>query len=346
MSKQKLGVSIVICCHNSASRLPQTLTHLQAQQVTKGAIPWEVIVVDNVSTDQTASVALNLWPEDAPAPLRVVSEPQLGLIHARIRGFQEARFELVSFIDDDNQVCPHWVERVSELMSQHPEVGACGGSVTAVSESTLPPWFERYKESYAVGEQTAESNDITSTRGYLWGAGLTIRKSAWQQLLDAGFCPSLSGRKGTTLSSGEDNEICFALRLAGWRLWYEKQLKLQHYLSAHRLEWQYLRRLRRGCGTSSVLLEAYYLSLQASDDMVTRFKQIWLIRIISSFRHLLIQLCKLLLSYSNPLEREQAVLEYEFWLGNLLARFRHWRDYGKIVERVRSLAEALKTVSQ
>ena len=48
-----LGVSIVICCHNSAKLLPRTLEHLRAQEV-DSTIPWEVIVVDNASTDNTA----------------------------------------------------------------------------------------------------------------------------------------------------------------------------------------------------------------------------------------------------------------------------------------------------
>ena len=341
MSKNKLGVSIVICCHNSAPRLPQTLTHLAAQQVTEGQIPWEVIVVDNASTDQTASRALTLWPQDAPAPLRVVNEPQLGLIHARIRGFKEATFELVSFIDDDNWACPQWVETISELMSQLNDIGACGGWITAACEITPPPWFERYAKEYAVGQQAAKSGDVTSTRGFLWGAGLTIRKSAWQQLLDAGFCPVLSGRKGAILSAGEDTEICLALRLAGWRLWYDERLKLEHYLPAHRLEWPYLRRLHRGFGASFVVLDAYLLSLRTSDDYVTRFKQIWPIKTIGCFRGLLIQLGKWLLSHSNPLEREQALLQCEYNQGKLLALLRFRRDYAKMVERIQTLAETV-----
>jgi hypothetical protein len=59
---------------------------------------------------------------------------------------------------------------------------------------------------------------MTTTRGYLWGAGLTIRKAAWQQLQAAGFTPMLLGRQGTMLSTGEDSEICYTLRLASWRL--------------------------------------------------------------------------------------------------------------------------------
>lgn len=103
-----LSVSIVICCHNSAKRLPDTLKHLLIQEVPDN-LQWEVIVVDNVSTDNTAQVARSLWPDDAPAPLQVVSEPEPGLSNARKRGFMEAKYELVSFVDDENWLAPDWV---------------------------------------------------------------------------------------------------------------------------------------------------------------------------------------------------------------------------------------------
>jgi len=52
------GVSVIICCYNSVKRLPVTLAHLKSQ-VVFGQIPWEVIVIDNASTDRTAEVAKN-----------------------------------------------------------------------------------------------------------------------------------------------------------------------------------------------------------------------------------------------------------------------------------------------
>ncbi|MGH7265987.1 MAG: hypothetical protein ACREMB_14255, partial [Candidatus Rokuibacteriota bacterium] len=54
------------------------------------------------------------------------------------------------------------------------------------------------------------------------------------------------------INSGGDAEICFALRLAGWRLWFEPRMRLRHFIQTHRLDWWYLRRLFRGVGASSV----------------------------------------------------------------------------------------------
>ncbi len=189
------GVSVVVCCHNSAERLPQTLAHLAAQQVGSEILS-EVIVIDNASTDSSAQVARECWPQDCAVPLRVIHEPQLGLSYARIRGFKESRYEFVCFVDDDNWVCPEWIQIVAETMTQHPEVGACGGFIDSVCEATPPQWFERHKSSYAPGAQGQEEGGDVTWRRFLMGAGLTIRKSAWQHIFDNGFTFLLVDRQG------------------------------------------------------------------------------------------------------------------------------------------------------
>lgn len=356
MCNPSLGVSVVICCHNSAARLPQTLAHLVAQQMTATPVPWEVIVIDNGSTDQTAAVARQLWPTVQPAPLRVVDEPQGGLIHARLRGLAAAHYELVSFIDDDNWVSPHWVVTVSALMSHQPDVGACGGWNSIVSDCPLPAWFERYQASYAVGEQGSGSGDVTVTRGYLWGAGLTIRKAAWQQLLAAGFCPKLVGRRGTALLGGEDSEICYALRLAGWRLWYDRGLQLQHYLPIHRLEWCYLRQLHQGTGSAFVVLSIYLQLLRLPTSPVGRLKQSWLYQLISSVGGFLGQQMKWALSQAlfddrrssteHTIAAEKAFLQRAYYQGRVATLLRQRRDYARIVQEIRQLARQLRSAKE
>ena len=153
-SPRALGVTVVVCCHNSAKRLPATLAHLLRQRVAP-EIEWEVLVIDNASTDETEQVARCCWPSDAPARLRIVREETLGLSRARKRGLVEASHEVVCFVDDDNWLCPAWVEVASTLMGAHPDVAMCGGESLAVFEEHEPKWFGRYARSFAVGEQGA-----------------------------------------------------------------------------------------------------------------------------------------------------------------------------------------------
>lgn len=312
-----LGVSVVICCHNSACRLPQTLAHLAAQQVAAG-VPWEVIVIDNASTDGTADVASQCWPSDAGARLRVVLEPVLGLNHARRRGIAESQYELISFVDDDNWVCAEWIQTVSDLMSKHEAAGACGGHSEAVCEVTAPAWFEQCNILLAVSPGSWQTGDVTETRT-LWGAGLTIRRAALDQLQRNGFEPLLVGRQGRMLNAGEDTELCLALRLAGWRLWYERGLRLKHFMPAGRLDWRYLRRIYRGSGMSSVGCDPYWVSLSqhAPDDFSLRLP--WAAQMLSVLKALFRQLGPVLRGLFSSCEGDLAVLHAEMSVGRLQA---------------------------
>src|SRR5215216_2743758 len=112
------GVSIVICCHNGAARLLETVKHI-ALQVVPHHIPWEFLLIDNASTDGSAVVAQSVWKQyDTSAEFRIVHEPVLGLSHARARGFREAQYEFVLLCDDDNWLNKNYVATAYEIMSE------------------------------------------------------------------------------------------------------------------------------------------------------------------------------------------------------------------------------------
>ena len=180
---------MVVPTHNGAPRLGATLAHVAAQRPPAG-LAWEVILVDNASTDGTADAALAAWPADAPAQLRVVHEHQLGLGHAHARGFAEASGQLVTWVEDDNWIAPDWLELVSRTMEEHPEVGALGGFNEPVCEISPPAWLERFQYAYAAGPQGPARGDVTDSRGFLWGAGMTVRKKAWDQPGRSGLSPA------------------------------------------------------------------------------------------------------------------------------------------------------------
>ncbi len=251
-----MGVTIALCCHNSSRRLVETIPRL-ARQIVPPHIGWELLLIDNASTDDTAAVASQAWPEQSGIPLRIVFEPRLGLSYARHRAFNEATYDVVSFVDDDNWVAPDWVERAFNIMSANRRVGVCGGHITARFQSDPPWWFDEYKWAYAVSSEIGKPRDVTDTWGALYGAGLTVRKEAWVQVLTLGFVSLLVGRSGEKLSAGEDSEICCALRLAGWRLYYHPGLHMQHCIYEDRLSWTYLCGLFRGFGGAAPFLELY-----------------------------------------------------------------------------------------
>lgn len=252
------GVSLIVCTHNGASRLPTALAHLAAQQVPP-TVRWEVLVVDNASIDDTAAAARAAWPAAAPAPLRVLAEPRVGVGHARVRGLEEAAYDVAGFVDDDNWLAPDWVQRASEVMRAHPDVGACGSRGEPVLEAAAPPWFASNEHCYAVGDQGG-AGDVGP--GPLWGAALVVRRTAWLSVRAAGFEPMLVGRRGLLPLAGEDTELCFALNHGGWRLWYEPRLRFRHAIGASRLTEAYLRALHRGFGVASVIMDHYAVAVR------------------------------------------------------------------------------------
>lgn len=330
------GVSIVICCHNSRARLGETLGHL-VRQVVPAGLPWEVIVVDNGSTDDTSAAAEKIWAaSSSAAPLRVISEPRLGLSFARARGLREARYDFVSLVDDDNWVGPDWVRLVSEIMTAQPRAGACGGISEAAFEKTPPNWFAQFSRSFAVGELTPEAADVTWSKGYLWGAGLSIRKPAWQKLHAEGFIPLLQDRSGSSLSSGGDTELCRALRLAGWQLHYDPRLRLQHFMPAGRLTWDYLRRLRHAFGASSVAIEAYDLALRSDGSPFRRLvRESWAFQFSWTLKELLHCRTRAWSKNRRNAEGDAVALQAEWLLGRLGELRRHPASCRKMVGSIR-----------
>ncbi|HEX2797037.1 MAG TPA: glycosyltransferase [Immundisolibacter sp.] len=250
-----VSISVVLACHNSTQRLPQTLAHLAALQAPAG-MAWEVLVVDNASTDDTAQVAVQLWAAaGAPVPLRVVAEPRPGVMYARWTGIRAAHHAIVSFVDDDNWVDPNWLFVVDEVFSTQPRVAAVGCCSTPVFETAEPPWFAAVQEMYACGPQAPAAGPVPDSRGHLFSAGLSLRRAALIGLEADGFVPKNVGRTGASLASGEDTEMCHALAAAGWTLWYEPRLRMRHYMPAARLTLAYARRLSFELGRAATRLE-------------------------------------------------------------------------------------------
>ncbi|MBK8362166.1 MAG: glycosyltransferase family 2 protein [Bacteroidetes bacterium] len=251
------GISIVICCYNSESRIKETLEALQMQEVGND-IKWEVLLVDNNSTDKTIEVSEMIWKKDNVTNFRVVSEPQPGQAFARKKGIQESAYDIISFVDDDNRVCKNWVTLVAEIFSAHPECAACGGIGRAVFEKTEPFWFKKYQENFAIGPQGPKSGYVEEKRSYLYGAGFNLRKKSYELLIESNFPGIQTGRSSIThRGGGEDSELSFGLIILGFKLWYDERLKFDHYMPESRLNIERLIELQKGFGRDEVVLSLY-----------------------------------------------------------------------------------------
>jgi glycosyltransferase involved in cell wall biosynthesis len=326
------GISVVICCHNSASRLPATLAHLRAQRA--DGVPWEVILIDNASTDDTVSLTKSCWKREN-VPLRIICEPRLGTRYARERGFAEALYSVVGFVDDDNWVSPDWVRAAHQIMSIDRQLGAVNGITVPVSEKALPPWFPLYHGLYAVLTDQDFAR-MTHPPRQLPTAGLCVRKEAWEQLVNSGFRSLVAGRVGKDLSGGEDTELTVALRFRGWKLDVNPQLRLSHFMPVRRLEWNYLRRLARGNEASTVLLDGYSdHSLSLKSGIRRRVSDLWLYQLGQVLVRLARRPRASFLALTSDAEARNDVVEVEKLFGRAIGLLRVRKRYGLARRAVR-----------
>jgi glycosyltransferase involved in cell wall biosynthesis len=323
------GVSIIICCFNSAGRLLPTLSHIAKQKVSD-EVQWEVILVNNASTDDTVRKANEIWIKlNTDIPFRIINEDQAGLMYARQKGMAAAKYEFVSFIDDDNWVEENWVEKVYYILKNDHTIGACGGSSEAVFECDKPEWFMEYENNFAVGKQADETGYIENKAGILWGAGLTLRKSLWIELKMRGFKDLTIGREGKIMNAGEDTELCYAFRLLGYHLYYKEDLTLKHFIAAERMSYSYLEKLFFGFGKSNVHLNCYRVLLNPENFRIRAWWYEWGVSIKSIIRDSFISL-----TTSDKAKREKARTDRAYWKGYACQT---WRDKARTKKNIAAL---------
>ena len=233
---KSIGVSIIVCCYNSEKLLPETIKYIANQKVDSNT-PWELIVVNNNSNDNTSEVARIEWSKyNCRAPFKIIDEPKAGLINARNKGIYNAKFEYIIFCDDDNWLQEDYVQISYNIMNNNNMIGVLAGQGRAVANIEIPTWFYSNYSRYACGVLDMESGDVTDKRNWVWGAGMVIRASIYKKIISAGFVSMTTGRKGSDLASGDDVEICCWFKIVGYKLWYDERLKFLHFMSDKRLD--------------------------------------------------------------------------------------------------------------
>jgi glycosyltransferase involved in cell wall biosynthesis len=249
-----LAFTVAICTYNGSQRLPLVLEKLK-QQEGVATIAWEIIVVDNNSTDNTPIIVQQYQGQSDIPCIRYIFESQQGLAFARQRAVQEARSHLIGFIDDDNLPGAQWVAAAYEFGKHHPAAGAYGGRVIGQFDVLPPPDIQKIATLLALQDYGLSHRRLSPRHMQVpSGAGLVIRKQAWQSSLPTR--PFLIGRTEGSMLAGEDYAVVLHLARHGWEIWYDPAMVITHQIPAWRLEKSYLARLAIGAG-----LVMYYLWL-------------------------------------------------------------------------------------
>ena len=136
---ERMDVSVLICTYNRRQLLGATLDSLAAMHVPPD-IRWEVLVVDNNSTDGTRAEVQGRAAA-FPAPLRWVFEPRQGKAYALNTGFAASTADAIAFTDDDVLVPPDWLDAAMRPLLERPDVDYTGGPVLPSWEAPPPSWI-------------------------------------------------------------------------------------------------------------------------------------------------------------------------------------------------------------
>ncbi len=132
------GISILLCCYNSSKLVYETLRCLSKLIILDG-YPVELVFVDNASTDSTVDIVLKHWDEfGKPFPINQLIEKKQGIYYAREKGIENAQYEYLVFVDQDNHLAADYLLNLVDILEKYPKVGVVGGLNTAVFEGKKP----------------------------------------------------------------------------------------------------------------------------------------------------------------------------------------------------------------
>ncbi|MCA8977354.1 MAG: glycosyltransferase [Planctomycetes bacterium] len=240
-------VSVVLPTKDRGPEIDLTLDALLRQDH-RG---FEVVIVDNLSCAEDAE-RLRARAAAAPQRLRYVREDRLGLNNARNRGIAASRGRILAFLDDDAIAPPSWVANIERAFAAHPAAWAIGSKV--ISRFTTPPpaWLDERLQLFLSGFDRGESIETLHYDDYPRGANMAFRREAFAR---CGPFRDCLDRKGDSLLSYGDIEMCYRVERSGHDVLYIPDAGVEHLIRGDRLTREWFRRRFYWQGRSIAVFE-------------------------------------------------------------------------------------------
>lgn len=250
-----LEVSVVICTRNRAKPLAGLLDSFEGVARPPG-LAWELVVVDNGSTDDTAAVVARYGDK---LPVVYTREDEPGLSNARNKGVAVARGRYICWTDDDVRLDPNWLAAYVEAFRRHPEAIVFGGRIYPELEGPTPPWFAKVVDRWPVEDIVAardfgdEPIPLDFNTGLVpWGANYAVRTAEQRQ---HAYDPNL-GVSPVQRRSGEETQVMFEMLRGDAAGWWVPASKVFHIYPPSRQSREYLYRHYAAIGESKAYLDA------------------------------------------------------------------------------------------
>ena len=234
------AVSVVIPTYNRSALLLDAINSVLGQDT---RIPFEIVVVDNNSPDDTAAVVRSV----TDARVRYVVEREQGNAHARNRGVASATANIIAFLDDDVTVDSNWLASLHQALEARPDLAFVGGKVLPQWNGPAPSWLTPdHWSPLALLDYGPDEFIIggKSPRGLLT-ANIAIRRTVFDEV--GTFSPHLQ-RVKNFIGSMEDTEFLMRVCRSGKQGLYLPQMTARAPVDVERLTKSYHRRWHTGHG--------------------------------------------------------------------------------------------------
>lgn len=236
-------ISLIIPTRNRADLLTMAIHSLLTQTLKKE--DFDVLIVDNGSTDRTADV-VSRFANDLPN-LRYIQAPEPGLHVGRHRGMHEARGDVLVFADDDIEAMPSWLESYQQLFAD-PDVAMAGGNNFPLFIQTPPDWLiELWEQPTMGGGRMLSALSILhmtgSSRSFsphqVWGCNFAIRKSVLLQA--GGFHPDGMPKDLIRFRGDGETHVSRYVVKSGLNCMFHPGASVYHKVTPERMTFQYFR---------------------------------------------------------------------------------------------------------
>jgi glycosyltransferase involved in cell wall biosynthesis len=224
-----LDVTVVVCTYNRAALLRRTLASL-AELETGGRFTYELLVVDNASTDDTPAVIVEAAAR-CPVPLRSVRETSPGISSARNRGLAEAHTEWIAFFDDDQLAEPQWLAALLETAEKN-HVLCVGGPVFPLLPPECPAALAPTLQRLLLQTRPCRKVRRCGRKLVPTGGNIMVHRRVFAQV---------GGYDEAFQEGGEDTDFYHRCRRAGFDAWFNPAAAAHHLIPSSRIKPAYLR---------------------------------------------------------------------------------------------------------
>lgn len=308
-----VDATVLICTFNRAAYLADTLDSL-------GRIPpdpgftWDVMVVDNNSTDDTRRV-VESRAAAFPVPLHYLFERRQGKSIALNTGLAASRAAIIVFTDDDVAVTPEWLVAGVRPLLERADLEYTGGPVRPIWGAAPPPWLNpagNLGGTIAVKDHGPEPFVFEEQSKTPLGVNMAVRRRLIERI--GGFRPDL-GRSGKSLLGQEQAEFFYRSRAAGARGLYVPEMVLDHVVPASRLTLGYFRRWWYWKGVSHARVHRLHGRTELGVDMTGGNRLLGLPRFVPGNIVRNMAAWVLALLQGNVVWRTERMLSLAYYLG-------------------------------